>query len=236
MSDRKPVYQILYKRVKYPSITIKPDSKICLRVPLFFTPLEVQALIERYQDWINQALAKFAHQAILLNQEIQEHDGEILLFGEWMPLSSLPLSPSSSSLSSSFSSSSLLSSSLLSSSLPHGLKPYLKARLQEYLFPQVAHYSKLMGVEFVEIRITNALSRFGSCTYDNRLFFSLMLVFAPHELITYVVIHELAHIRHKNHSKSFWEFVERFCPDCKALRASLRKKARIYPKLMELLK
>lgn len=198
-----PSYQVLYKRVKYPRITIKPNFQVLISVPLFFTPLEAQELIDKHQDWINKSLIKLAQDHFL--QDLQGHDGEILFFGEWISLSSLPSNP----------------------------KAYLKAQLQEDLFAQVRHYSKLMGLEFTEIKITNALSRFGSCTYDHRLLFSFMLIFAPRKLIAYVVVHELAHIRHKNHSKAFWDLVERYCPSCKSLRASLRKKARIYPELIQ---
>ena len=90
-----------------------------------------------------------------------------------------------------------------------------------------------MELPYTALKITNATSRFGSCTYDNRLFFSLMLGFARKELIDYVIIHELAHIRHKNHSPAFWQLVEQHCKDSKALRATLRQEARIYPLLLQ---
>lgn len=198
-----PPYQILYKRVKYPRITVKPNLEVLISVPLFFTPLAIQELIHKHQDWISKTLIKFAQDHYL--QELQGHDGEILLFGDWISLSSLPSNP----------------------------KLYLRVQLQEYIFPQVMHYSNLMGLEFAEVKITNALSRFGSCTYDHRLLFSFMLVFAPKELIIYVIIHELAHISHKNHSKAFWDLVKSYCPQYKSLRASLRKKSRIYPNLIQ---
>lgn len=196
-------YRILYKRVKYPRITIKPNLEILISVPFFFTLIEVYSLIDRHQDWINKTLIKLIREDSFL--ELQKHKSdEILFFGDWVSLSSLSANP----------------------------KSYLKNQLQKYLFSQVAYYSRRMGLKFEEIRVTNALSRFGSCTHDNRLFFSFMLVFAPKDLITYVVIHELAHIPHKNHSKAFWNLVQFYCPNYKFLRISLQKRARIYPELI----
>ena len=55
----------------------------------------------------------------------------------------------------------------------------------------------------------------GSCNYKNGLNFNILLMKFPIELMEYVIIHELAHIKHKNHSKSFWDLVEVYCPDYK---------------------
>lgn len=65
-------------------------------------------------------------------------------------------------------------------------------------------------------------TRWGSCSSRNTLSLNTRLMMLPKAMITYVVIHELAHIRHKNHSSAFWEFVAQYCPDYKALRRNLR--------------
>ena len=72
---------------------------------------------------------------------------------------------------------------------------------------RVAEYASFMGVEPSGIRITCAKTRWGSCNYRNHLNFSWHLVMCPLEVIDYVVVHELCHIYHKDHSKSFWKKV-----------------------------
>ncbi len=72
----------------------------------------------------------------------------------------------------------------------------------------VAHYSAIMGVEAESIKITSAKKRFGSCSYNNHLCFSYLLILQPFNAIKYVVVHELAHIKYHNHSKAFHSFVE----------------------------
>ena len=73
------------------------------------------------------------------------------------------------------------------------------------LLPQrVAYWAGVMGVRPTGIRITSARTRFGSCSGKNSLCFSLYLMAYPPEAIEYVVVHELAHIRHKNHSPAFY--------------------------------
>ncbi len=76
----------------------------------------------------------------------------------------------------------------------------------------VKRYSPVMNVEPVSIKITSAKKRFGSCSGKNGICFSYFLMLYPIEAITYVVVHELAHIKHHNHSKSFHQYVKKYLP------------------------
>jgi len=87
---------------------------------------------------------------------------------------------------------------------------------------KVAHYAARMGVRPTGITITGARTRFGSCSAKNRLSFSWRLMLYPEEAIDYVVVHELAHIRHHDHSPAFYAFVASVLPDHKQRRALLR--------------
>ena len=81
-----------------------------------------------------------------------------------------------------------------------------------------------MGVTPMGVRISRAKKRFGSCSAENRISYSYRLMAYPEAVIDYVVVHELAHIRHKNHSADFYAFVARFLPDYKAREAILKHK------------
>ena len=94
------------------------------------------------------------------------------------------------------------------------MKEYIAAA-KEYLPDRVAYYSGLMGVTPTGITVTGAKKRFGSCSGKNSLCFSWRLMRYPSEAIEAVVVHELAHIRHKNHSTAFYAEVERWLPDYK---------------------
>ena len=83
----------------------------------------------------------------------------------------------------------------------------------ELLPRRVAHYSRVMGLTPTGITVTGAEKRFGSCSGKNRLCFSWRLMLYPPEAIDYVVVHELAHIRHKDHSKAFYALVASVLPD-----------------------
>ena len=89
--------------------------------------------------------------------------------------------------------------------------------------PIVERYAVLMGVEPTGIRITSARKRFGSCSGKNSLCFSCLLMLYPMEAVECVVVHELAHIRHHNHSAAFYDFVLSVMPDYRSREALLRK-------------
>lgn len=89
----------------------------------------------------------------------------------------------------------------------------LRARAMEYIPVRVAHFSRLMGVQPTAVRFSRARTRFGSCSAKDSITFSLRLMEYPEAAIDYVVVHELAHIRHKNHSAEFYRFVASVLPD-----------------------
>jgi len=95
-------------------------------------------------------------------------------------------------------------------------------RAAAHLSGRVAHFSRIMGLEAQGVKITQARSRWGSCSEKNRLSFSFRLMMAPPEVIDYIVVHELAHIAQKNHSSKFWSKVLETVKDYKSHRRWLR--------------
>jgi predicted metal-dependent hydrolase len=99
---------------------------------------------------------------------------------------------------------------------------WYKQEAQEILTDRAKIWAEQMGVKFTAIKINSAEKRWGSCSHKNQLNFGWKLILQPLEVVDYVVIHELAHVPHKNHSKDFWNFVVRFCPNFKTLRKQLK--------------
>ena len=79
-----------------------------------------------------------------------------------------------------------------------------------------------MNLSYKAVSVSSAKGRWGSCSQDNTLRFTFRLLYAPYAVIDYVVVHELAHITHKNHGKAFWQQVEKYCPDWKIKRKWLK--------------
>lgn len=97
-------------------------------------------------------------------------------------------------------------------------------RLAKEILPgKVERYSQIMGLYPTGITITGARKRFGSCSGKNRICFSWRLMQYPEAAVDYVVVHELAHIRHKDHSKAFYDCVAEVMPDWKERRRLLKE-------------
>ena len=92
----------------------------------------------------------------------------------------------------------------------------------ERLPGRVTHFAAIMGLYPAGITITGARTRFGSCSGKNRICFSWRLMQYPEEAVDYVVVHELAHIRHQNHSPAFYACVEQVLPDWRERRQMLK--------------
>lgn len=108
------------------------------------------------------------------------------------------------------------------------VKELYKEKLPEILLPILYKYSKQMNLYPNKVSFRFNKSRWGSCSAKNNISFNYYLAQLPKELIEYIVVHELAHIKHKNHSKNFWDLVEKYLPDVKNRRKLLRQ----YEKLM----
>lgn len=91
----------------------------------------------------------------------------------------------------------------------------LKLKAKEILPKKVQYYSALMGLKPNSVKITSAKKRFGSCSGKGGICFSYLLMLYPDNAIDYVVVHELAHLKHHNHSKQFYDLVRRYMPDYK---------------------
>lgn len=96
------------------------------------------------------------------------------------------------------------------------------AQMKEKFRQKVEDYAKLMGVTYGRITIRNQKTRWGSCSSDGNLNFNFKLFFLPEHLMDYVVVHELAHRIHMNHSKDFWKVVATYCPEYKKCTQELK--------------
>ena len=92
-------------------------------------------------------------------------------------------------------------------------KPLYVKRAKTILPGKIQQYARRMGVCPTGLTVTSAKTRFGSCSGKDRLSFSWRLMAYPEAAIDYVVVHELAHIRYKDHSRAFYRFIESVLPD-----------------------
>ena len=102
------------------------------------------------------------------------------------------------------------------------LEENIKKNALPYLKERTDYFSGIMGLEPTGVKITSAKKRFGSCSAKNSICYSWRLMLYSKEAIDYVVVHELAHIAHKNHGPQFYALIEKYLPDYKEREKLLR--------------
>lgn len=102
---------------------------------------------------------------------------------------------------------------------------YYKNNCKNIIHPIIKKYTHTMQLFPNKITYRNNKTRWGSCSYKNNINLNIQLLKLPIELIEYVVVHELAHIKHKHHQKEFYEEIQKVLPNYKSLDKTLKKYA-----------
>jgi predicted metal-dependent hydrolase len=198
------------------SIQVRPDGKVIVRAPLRVAEKIVRAFVESKADWVARKKAEAAVRAPAKVREFR--DGEhFLLLGREIPLRVVPGQRAALTLTDVF--------ALSQKAIPNAagvFEKWYKIYALKVLTERVKLYAAQHGFKPARIRISSARTRWGSCSSNGTLSFTWRLVMAPLEVVDYVVIHELVHLRVHNHSKDFWDGVAELMPDYKRRMAWLK--------------
>ena len=99
----------------------------------------------------------------------------------------------------------------------------LRREAKYYLLKRTRELAKEKGIDIGKVSVRSTKSRWGSCSHNNDISLSIFLMTLPDELIDYVIYHELAHVKEKNHSKAFWLHLEQLMPGARKLDKEMKK-------------
>ena len=101
------------------------------------------------------------------------------------------------------------------------MRRWLTVRAGEVLAPLLEECAREMGLPFRRVAVRRQRTRWGSCSTRGTISLNCCLLFQRPEVVRYLLVHELAHVRHMNHSARFWDLVAQYCPDCRQLDREL---------------
>lgn len=100
---------------------------------------------------------------------------------------------------------------------------FYKQEAEQYFTEKLPYFAQELGVKYKKFTVKNQSSRWGSCSVDGNINLNSQLMLAPKDVIDYVIVHELCHLKEMNHSPAFWHHVASICPNYKILRDWLKR-------------
>jgi predicted metal-dependent hydrolase len=98
-------------------------------------------------------------------------------------------------------------------SVKRALETLYRRKARETFEERAEYFAEQMGVEYEKIEVRNQRTKWGSCSTTGTLGLNWRLMMAPEEIVDYIVVHELAHLRESNHTDAFWSLVAKHDPD-----------------------
>jgi predicted metal-dependent hydrolase len=210
------------KRKKTISLQIGNNSEVTIYAP-YYTPVkEINRFVEEKESWIDKAIRRQAALQVSPQEKSYVTGENFYYLGQLYPLEAYfePLENAGVIF---WNRRFFLNCPANAEMKKHYFISWYRKKALQYLTERVDFFGSMLNLKSGGVRISAASKRWGSCSEDNHLSFSFRLMMAPPEVVDYVVVHELMHIREKNHSSKFWDLVVEVVPDYKAHRRWLRE-------------
>ena len=201
------------KRKKTISIRID-KNKILVNTPNFVKEDYILSLLERKKEWISQTILKNSKQhknnfvnreAFYLGKKYKINIKKGLSNGVILKNDNLEILYKRKNI-----------------NLKKTLEHWYRLKCYLLLEERLKYYSKKINLKYNGISVRSFKRRLGSCDNKKHISFNWKIILMPKQIIDYVVIHELCHLIHINHSKMFWEEVSNFCPEYKSCKSWLK--------------
>lgn len=212
------VYKLVRSKRKSVALSVARDATLTVRAPFRLPVDRVESFIHEKRAWVEQMMVKMRIRMKEVERRYEEGEKWWYL-GERYPLrlseqSVRPLD---------FSRGEFVLSRRFHSRAKARFLDWYKREAKRILSERARFFARKHGLEYTSLKVNAARTRWGSCGGKGNINFSFRLVMAPRSVIDYVVVHELAHLAHRNHSKDFWRAVVAMCPDFESARKWLKE-------------
>ena len=222
--DRELDYRIIRSRRRTADIVIERDGSIVVRAPHHVDDAGVAQLVDARRYWIHRSLAEW-REANASRVTRDYRSGESFPYlGRNYRLSLVADQPEPLLLKNGRF---LLRRDILAGDSPHAarnaFRHFYQQKGEPRLAQRVAHHAPLVGVRPGTVTVRDLGFRWASCSPSGNLAFHWKCLMAPLTVIDYLVVHELCHFHHRDHSEDFWNEVDKVLPRYRERRAWLRQ-------------
>lgn len=204
-------YKIIREDRKTATIRINQNLDVIVKIPRFMTQRHIDELLKKHQKWIEEAVYK-------REQFIRESDWllnkKLLFLGEHR---SVIFTDKGLQKESVIFEGGCFYVSLLAdqTQMRINVERFFRKEAKDLLTSLTKKYAEKIDVEYNKITIRKQTTRWGSCSINRNLSYNVQILCAPIPMIEYIVLHEVMHLKHFNHSKEFWQDIGRIMPDYK---------------------
>jgi predicted metal-dependent hydrolase len=210
-------YSIVRSRRKTAAIYILPAGIVEVRVPLKMPKADIDRFVLSKEKWIREKLLMVKERANSKAAFHLDYGDRVLVMGREYPITIRPGNRIG------FDDTQIyLAPGLNSGQIKDACLKIYKLIAKQVLTARTLAYAAQMGVNPSGIKINSAKTRWGSCSLKKSINYSWRLIMAEEDVIDFVVVHELAHIKEMNHSDRFWAIVEGVLPDYRKRRLRLK--------------
>ena len=206
-------------RLKTIALQVK-NQEVVLSVPRFVSDGEIDNIIERKINWINNKLAIEKTNSLDIKRKYQNGD-KFLYFGSEY---SLKIKDSNRDNVYLYKNNIIVevNNNFNATYIRNILKTWYISESKKYLIKTNSYYEILIGVEASKLLFGKYKSKWGSCNSKKIISYDWRIIMAPLEVIHYLIIHELCHIKYLNHSNNFWNTVEKYMANYKLQKQWLK--------------
>lgn len=208
-------HKIIKSKRKTLSLSINENAELIVRAPNQISNKRIEEFIIEKSKWINKN--KNLMQSRI--NEMNNSQSNYLFLGNIYPLIKVNEDPNKID----FNGTEFITSIENQDKFKSSLKSWYKIKFKEIAIPRLNYFSDKYNLKINQVRFKNQKTLWGSCSSKNNINLNYLLVMAPMIVIDYVIIHELVHTVHKNHSENFWNAVEAIMPDYKKAKKWLNK-------------
>lgn len=218
--EGKPVCRVIRSRRKTTEVRIEGSGDVILRVPQRASEKQIRQVLEEKAQWISRKREEAIRKA---QRAVPMTDGkQITVCGQTYAITVIEEDRKQAVVSAQDDKLVIRTACLKPDFIEDCVRSWCRKAARPIIYLKVEAYARRLGVTYGRVSIKEQKSRWGSCSSKGNLNFNWKLVLAPPEILDYVVVHELCHLKEMNHSPAFWELVEQIVPDYKEKRKWLK--------------